>query len=523
MQRLLLYRGVRCRPLTLVLALTLSILCCTRLAPASEKGWEIYSKAQQHIIVIAGGGVPKRPVLIRRKISNGAWELKLLRLDDFPKAKIKSETPVAGQIIEPNSYQAYIDGILAGIRESKNHHIFFFIHGGMNSTSGAALRAARLLSDDESGGSDFDLSNTGYPIFICWDSYFTGYFEQVTWVRAGHSERYGQSTGHSLYALTTMPFHLLADVGRGFTRFPAELSEFVHNDVYSIDPYPYSEFVAMQNEIRYLKSHPEVGLHISDTPTIPETLQRKAENVQTGLLYPIRTLSLPVIDSIGVGAWENMLRHVDTMFDRADTGTRRHPTPVEQTVVNDQTGALAIFFSRLQADADLGNRPIILVGHSMGAIVGNRIVSAYPRLHFSRIVYMGAACSFRDFQAQVIPYMIYHHETKFFNLSLHPLCEAGEVALSPQHLKLDIAPRGSLLVWLDNIFTGPPSEDERRLGIFQSTILASHNFPEKVRPQITLKCFDFNGNEPNPPLIWHPQHHADFADGPFWNPDYWRL
>src|SRR5207248_2999500 len=95
--------------------------------------------------------------------------------------------------------------------------------------------------------------------------------------------------------------------------------------------------------------------------------------------------------------------------------------------------------------------PITLVGHSMGAIVCNRIVGGYPELKFKDIVYMGAACSVREFQANVVPYLVNNRHTRFYNLSLHPQCEAGEISLSQPKIKFDIAPRGSLLVWLDNI------------------------------------------------------------------------
>jgi hypothetical protein len=329
-----------------------------------------------------------------------------------------------------------------------------------------------------------------------------------------------------------LPFHVLADVGRGLTRFPAELSEFIHNDLYSIDPKPFSEFKTMGRETAYLNGGKneqgqvmpanESHVRVSIEPTIPNTLSRCAEDAETALVFPFRTLSLPILDSIGVGAWENMLRHTDTLFDRTDTGTRKHPTPVEEAVEKSQTGALAIFFSQLQADSKLKSLPITLVGHSMGAIVSNRIVSSYPELTYSNIVYMGAACSVRDFEASVIPYMS-KHDTRFYGLSLHPQCEAGEVALSPRHIKLDIAPRGSLLVWIDNIFGRPPSEEQRRFGIFQTAVVASHNFPTEVRDRITLKCFDFGGTESQPDLIRHPQHHGDFTNTPFWNPKFWTL
>ena len=493
-------------------------------ASGNESSWHEFPEAQQHIIVVQGRGEPMRPIVCRRQI-NGDWQYKV-RLKKFAKSAQPSPSPNQSPCQRsprvPDAYDAYVKGIIDGIKASRAKSVLFFIHGGMNFPGGAARHAAWLIGQDKRS-TDFDLSSTGYPIFICWDSPPTGYLEQLAWVRAGRSEQYGRSIAHTAYAIGTLPFHLLADLGRGFTRFPAELSMFMYNDMYSITPTPFSEFKTSSEETEYLNNCTQPNVHVTKQVNIPVGFARFTENTETVLLFPLRTLSLPIINSFGVGAWENMLRHTDTMFDRTDTGTRKHPTPVEVAVERNQTGALAIFFSHLQEENSVSKLPITLVGHSMGAIVSNRIILGYPDLNYRNIVYMGAACTVREFQASVVPYMTKHPRTHFYNLSLHPQCETGEVALSPQNIKLDIAPRGSLLVWLDNIFTRPPAEDVRRLGTFQTAVLASHNFPETIRPNITLKCFDFGGVETHSPLIWHPQHHADFAQSPFWDQGFWKL
>jgi hypothetical protein len=419
-----------------------------------DEGCISNEEAQRHIIVIKGGGEPMCPEISHQRTSSGGWNYRA-SLHSFPK-------PKPGEL---DAYNAYVDRIIEGVRASKQKKLLFFIHGGMNFPSGAAAHAAQLLANDRPD-SDFDLSSKGYPIFICWESPPTGYAEQVAWVRAGRTERYGESFGHKLYALATLPFHLLADVGRGVTRFPAQLSEFAHNDLYSIDPRFFSEFITLRREIAYLRREgtnednqtlpwDESHIRVSHIPPLPKTPGRFFENVETALVFPLRTLTLPLLDSVGIGAWQNMLRHTDTMFDRTDTTLREHPTPVERAVERDQTGAIAIFFARLQRQPDARSCEITMVTHSMGAIISNRIISSYPDLNYANIVYMAAACSVRDFEASIIPCLKRCQKARFFGLSLHPLCEAGEVALSPRHIKLDIAPRGSLLTWIDNIFGHP--------------------------------------------------------------------
>src|SRR5213075_2297517 len=110
-------------------------------------------------------------------------------------------------------------------------------------------------------------------------------------------ERYGRSVAHTFYAFATVPFHLFADVGRGFTRFPAELSEFMYNDLYSINPKPFSEFKTASAETKYLNNNcPQPRVHVTRQVKVPMNFARLTETV---LVFPLRTLSLPVIDSFG--------------------------------------------------------------------------------------------------------------------------------------------------------------------------------------------------------------------------------
>jgi hypothetical protein len=503
---------VRSRWLSAVIVL---LVCgTTQVRATSQAEWTDYREAQRHLIVIRPRGEPVKPIIKRREVSPGQWEYKVEQMKTFG-ATAEEQT---------KNYEKYLEPIVDAA--AKAGRVMFFIHGGMNFVSGSTKRAAELVGKDQKC-SDYDLSAQGYPIFICWDSPPTGYGEQLAWVRAGKTERYGETATHKTYALLTLPFHLLADVGRGLARFPAELSQFAANDLYAIEPNRFGDFQKMSAEVEYLRSEVSSGtdhVQVSCVPTLPTTPGRYLADLQTALLFPIRTLTLPVIDAIGVGAWDNMLRHTETMFDRTDTGKKRHPTPVEWAVKQDQTGAIAMFFAKLQEKT--GSRcQITLITHSMGAIVGNRIIVSYPKLDFRNIVYMAAACSVHEFESSVVPYMAMaeHSSTRFYNLSLHPRCEAGEIALSPGRFSFDLAPRGSLPVWIDNIFAKPPSEGQRRLGIFQNAVLASHNIPQGQRSKYTLKHFGFGNRNRVNGRILNPQHHADFSDAPYWQSCFWKL
>ena len=500
------------------------------MAPTCADGWQPYEVVQRHIIIVTGNGEPVRPVACRRRNRNGQWEYKV-RLDSFGTSREE----------QAKQYDWYLKALVENILKSRHTRLMIFIHGGMNFVSGSAKHAVELVGAWKDKAEGFNIDSRGYPIFICWDSPPTGYREQVTWVRAGKTEKYGRSVGRRIYALGTLPLHILADIGRASTRFPAELFEFGYNDLYSIDPRPFTEFKKMREETQYIRgeipsptTHKKIEptakrVELDDVPKVPPTPKRYLQDVSTVLFFPIRHLSMPLIDGVGVGAWNNMLRHTETMFDRTDTETRHQHTPVEEEVANDQTGAMAMFLAKLRDNRPpSGTYEITLIGHSMGAIIANRILISYPypEFRYSNIVYMAAACSVRDFQNSVVPTLLRNGSSHFYGLSLHPRCEAGEFAI-PGRFPLDLAPRGSLLVWIDNIFGNPPSEDQRRFGIYQTAVLSSHNIPEQVREQVSLKCFPVEGDEPPskqkgyPQLILSPRQHGDFSNSPYWNEAFW--
>ena len=510
----------------------LAVSCFLLAATAAANEWQDYPKPQYHIIVVKGNGEPFRPVVQRRRNREGEWEYKVT-LKSF------GSTPEE----QTEAYKKYVAALVDSIKRSRQKKLTVFIHGGMNFVLGSVKHAAELVGNDEEFQErheqrlqGFDISSHGYPIFICWDSPPTGYGEQALWVRAGKTERYGRSVGRGIYAWASLPFQILADAGRAVTRFPLELFEFGYNDFYSIDQRSFTEFKRMSEETSYLRGETKYNnryispsakkIAVSNAEKIRKATKHYLQDVGTVLLFPVRSVALPVIDGIGVGAWNNMLRHTDTMFDRTAPESRgRYHTPVEDAVAKGETGAIAMFLATLR-DTPGSSRSyeVTLIGHSMGAIVANRIIVSYPRFNYANIVYLAAACSVREFQSCVIPYLLTHGDSHFYGLSLHPRRESGEIAISPRNIPLDVAPRGSLLVWIDNIFGNPPSEDQRRFGVFQTAVLASHNIPPEARPQVTLKCFKFGDDDSRADgIIRSPQHHGDFSRFPYWDPANWQL
>jgi hypothetical protein len=152
---------------------------------------------------------------------------------------------------------------------------------------------------------------------------------------------------------------------------------------------------------------------------------------------------------------------------------------------------------------------IVLVGHSMGAIVLNEALTHFQNLPVTRIVYMAPACSIHAAEHCLLPFLFRNRNVQFHLLTLHPLAEADEWNV------FDIVPRGSLLEWIDNFFSAPTTHDERRLGKWANVLPALRLFArEPVRGRVTIKAFGVEGDS-------IPQQHGQFNRCPFWKRSFW--
>lgn len=258
---------------------------------------------------------------------------------------------------------------------------------------------------------------------------------------------------------------------------------------------------------------------------------------------PLKYTLVPIIDGFGKPAWENMVRRTRNMYRTPSEFDLRTelakvndiPEKVEslaaEQIHEGKTGTLAKFFSKLEEQiTDGSNYEITVIGHSMGTIVLNEFFRSYRDYpHISKsienIVYMAAACSIRDMQDSVIPFMqSENHNAKFYNLTLHPLNDSGEANWS----YLDVVPRGSLLEWIDNFLTTPATPLDRTLGKWENIIQATHVIPEKICDRVTIKGFGVGTMK-----SIGPQQHGEFdefcakhntsdcPDWKFWSEVFW--
>jgi hypothetical protein len=247
------------------------------------------------------------------------------------------------------------------------------------------------------------------------------------------------------------------------------------------------------------------------------------------LTIPFRWGSDPIIDAFGTPDWNIMLRRTNTLFRTNDEfdirKIREDGGKMEIHMRSEASGALS-WAMRMLAAKVAGDTTIRmdLIGHSMGAIVANKVLANFPELRFRNIVYMAAACRVRDFNEYVVPYLKYHggkdpstprSPIHFYNLTLHPLAERREANFSL--CGFDFFQRGSLLEWIDNFFSGPNNTEERTLGKYENIYQSLHMIPEDIRPQVTIKTFGVGRIHPRA-----PQKHGSFSNFPFWRTEFWN-
>ena len=227
-------------------------------------------------------------------------------------------------------------------------------------------------------------------------------------------------------------------------------------------------------------------------------------------------------------------------------------------------GAFLLFFDRLACEIGNGNFigpdgktsvkvEIYYFGHSMGALVGNEILSRHQELPWRRIVYMAAATPVRDFRLMVAPILECqpnaltpsckdhnapdYVDLRFYSLMLHPLAESHDLEV------WGLVPEGSLLEWIDEMFGGAKSLDDRMFGKWTNVEKTMFMFPPAARERMTFRVFPAQARmrgragvegqvydsecapltgavKQDAPERCHPIVHGEFAKYSFWREDF---
>jgi pimeloyl-ACP methyl ester carboxylesterase len=374
---------------------------------------------------------------------------------------------------QPQKLDDHLNAIFDSIKKQNYTDITLIIHGGLVKRSEGiadAIAINHVMSKD--------LNNRSYPIFLNWRSHgLFSYKEQLFNIR--------NSVEEPFLARATSPFKLASDLGRGIadTPFAAGLEAYRLKQLFSGK----LDTCTPQN----------IAPEIICEPSVPNNLS--ISNVFYFMAAPLRIGTSPILNGLGKTAWENMVRQTRLpFFSSTDPVTR-------QTIAGD----LLEISRRLSYEIDNQATKLTLIGHSMGTMVASEFIRSNPTLPYQNIVFMGAAVSGRDFINTVVPVLEKKEAIHFYNLSLDPTAEAHETT---NHL----LPSGSLLEWVDEMFTSTPTVYDRTFGKWVNARQLYPSIPEKIRKQMTFRVF---GNKEG-----QPRNHGDFNnyDMCFWRRSFWN-
>ena len=125
----------------------------------------------------------------------------------------------------------------------------------------------------------------------------------------------------------------------------------------------------------------------------------------------------------------------------------------------------------------------VLVGHNMGCMAGLGIPSMSNVPSFSKIVWMAPAARIQEIVGGVNRYLSAHAEARCHILTLHEKAEVAERAFG------GFAPRGSLLVWIDDFLAERLTPLHHTSGRFTDALAASSLFRPEVADRVSIKAF----------------------------------
>jgi len=481
---------------------------------AAPRRWTDEIDYRHHILAIDEHGSALEPqVTITTRAADGTptgwnvkyrdWKTEDTRRGDPNKFRMEFNRYIEGKAGVPDGYTALCgaeppdsDGIFENYqrlyRAGKVNRVVFYIHGGMNNVRGAGQKACELVHAM--------LADGIYPICIVWNSNLIDtYGEHLYAIRDGlRDDKWG---------LATLPAQLVADIGTAAARAPLSVAKLLRNDYTHL--FPESSHRYRQAEARYrnmkeasdAKTFRDV-IAISEAPDEISGTQKAESVLSYSAFVGVKMGTVPIIDTLGTSAWFNMLRRTRVMFERESSfvneslNKKLEYKPQIDLRWNSRQGALRVFFDAAQRQlAVVGNQypPVTLIGHSMGAIVCGEILARYRELPFDNIVFMAAASSVNDFKLKVAPYLERQTGCRFYNLCLATGNETGE--REPWD-RFEVAPRGSLLVWIDSLFDSPTAEDDRTMGRFENAILSTDWLPGNAANRTTIKAFGRNRSFP---------------------------
>ena len=422
-----------------------------------------------------------------------------------------------------------IDSIIDGIKkfaEQQRHNqkeaeLLLFVHGGLNTEVGALKRAnetyLKIFEDSQ---------HPKYPVFVLWESDgLETYMDHLTRIRQGKE---------SPTAGLTFPVYFLTDLGNSIINAPKSwliTGEEALKPIRKKDKDLLDEF----------KKLPSRFNNISYTGTKEQEYQSSlVRKLRWLLASPSKAVTTPFAYTMPRSAWDVMLRRTNTLFYTPEDLDLLSKDKVYEKLAKREPGSGALYALLEELKDELPNIKITLVGHSMGAIIVNKIILLEPELPYKNIVHLASADSINNLFNMVIPYIDYDIQKKehacnmekkliayeckeqakeqavhFYSLMLHPDNEDREEAWG------GLVPSGSLLTWIDNMYTSPETVLDRRSGRWDNVKNSIKFIPTSVAENMHFKIFGINRDGCKDECTT-PQKHGDFDNMPFWDEATWK-
>ena len=437
------------------------------------------------------------------------------------------------------SQETYLDNIIIGIKYfqqkqqqlGKEAEVLFFVHGGLNKPDDSLNQAKQMYNDIME---DSQRQHPIYPIFIIWDSRGLSSYKEHLW-----SIRQGEE---SKTAPFSSPFYLLTDIGNSIVNAPK--SWLVTGKHMQLNVR--KSITEKETELSSDITKSGVGPMMSYTKTdYKPNLFRRLRWV---LGSPSKAVVTPFAYTMGRPAWDIMLRRTNTLFYTPKDLKLQEKLSYSYSELLKRgipgSGALYSLLEKLKNQLEQPenkNIKITMVGHSMGAIVVNKIGLLEPKLPYKNIVHMASADSINNLFNMVVPYINYSIEKKkdecqtskkdspectewakgqavnFYSLMLHPDNEDREEAWN------SLVPSGSLLTWIDNMYTSPETVLDKRSGRWDNIKSSIKFLPTEVANNMHFKIFGLSHTKCGEVEICQmPQKHGDFDAMRFWDSATWK-
>ena len=407
-------------------------------------------------------------------------------------------------------------------------HLLIIVHGGMNDYGDSGKHVTDLLPSPisppirpvETYPSGGLLNNTCYyPLFLNWNSAFGDSMkDDLTRFRFGEHDKW--------FARSTAPIIAIGRVLSSAMDIPASL---FHQGVTIKDG-----IVGAIHE-----GDPKGGIAIDTLANLPS--------------YFLSMTLLPITEGFGAPAWGIMKRRVDEATGSVAPAQDTRSTGAARTLIQtlrksivmrascsttQLTGASDQKFCWANTSTEV---TVTVVGHSMGAMVVNRLLQAiedpWPSsssqgLPIEHIVYLAPACSINEAEQLLMPYLDRHTSTHFWLFTLNKRDESREIPFNGLAV---FVPRGTLLAWVDTFLENEVGPGEGRFGWVKYLETFYGISDQKPSPRAFLdyftpasapwKTLHVNWSLKNSPMRLHafssqrrvrdhtaPEHHEDFLE-----------